>query len=110
MIGNSIAFRNRPWQNGGHPSAMPGCAKAPHGQNAEGQPRLETKLAPNPMENHSTWETILIGLLAILVVFWFSPGIKAAMERGKQAEANWGAALIPLGIVTLFVFFLILAS
>lgn len=62
------------------------------------------------MENHSTWETILIGLIALLVIFWFSPGIKAAFERGKQAEADWGAVLIPLGLVALFVFFLILAS
>ena len=58
----------------------------------------------------STWETILIGLIALLVIFWFSPGIKAAIKRGKQAEADWGAALIPLGLVALFVLFLILAS
>jgi hypothetical protein len=62
------------------------------------------------MENPSAWETLLIGLIALLVVFWFSPGIKAAIERGKQAEADWGAALIPLGLVALFVLFLILAS
>jgi len=62
------------------------------------------------VENHSTWETLLIGLIALLVIFWFSPGIKTAFERGKQAEADWGAVLIPLGLVILFVFFLILAS
>lgn len=62
------------------------------------------------MENHSTWETILLGLIAALVIVWFRPGIKAAMERGKQAEADWGSALIPLGLAALFVFFLILAS
>lgn len=62
------------------------------------------------MENHSIWEAVLVGLIATVVIFWFSPGIKAAMARGKQAEADWGAALIPLALVALFVFFLILAS
>lgn len=52
----------------------------------------------------------MIGLIALLLVFWFSPGIKASLERSKQAEADWGAVLIPLGLVALFVFFLILAS
>ncbi len=62
------------------------------------------------MENHSAWETILVGLIALLVIFWFSPGIKVAIERAKQAEADWSAVLTPLGLVVLFVFFLILAS
>lgn len=62
------------------------------------------------MENYSTWETILIGLVALLVIFWFGPGIKATQERAKSAEADWGAVLIPLGLVALFVFFLILAA
>lgn len=57
----------------------------------------------------STWETVLIGLVALLVIFWLSPGIKAAFERGKQTEADWGAVLMPLGLVVVFVFFLILA-
>ena len=62
------------------------------------------------METYSTWETILIGLIALLAIFWFSPGIKAAIERGKQVEADWAAVLIPLGLVALFVAFLILVS
>jgi hypothetical protein len=62
------------------------------------------------MGTPTTWESIVIGLLALLVIFWFSPGIKAALERGKKTPADWGAALIPLGIVALFVFFLILAT
>ncbi len=62
------------------------------------------------MQNLSTWETMLIGLIAVLAIFWFSPGIKAATERGKQVKADWPAALIPLGLVVLFVTFLILAS
>ena len=62
------------------------------------------------METPSTWESILIGLIALLVIFWFSPGIKAAIERNKQVESDWGSVLLPLAVVVLFVFFLILAS
>ena len=62
------------------------------------------------METYSTWETILIGLIALLAIFWFSPGVKAAIERGKHTEADWSAVLIPLGLVALFVFLLIIAS
>lgn len=62
------------------------------------------------MEDSSIWEMLLIGLLALLVIFWFSAGIKAASERAKQTPADWSAVLIPLALVTLFVFFLILAS
>ena len=62
------------------------------------------------MQDYPLWETIIIGLIALLAIFWFSPGIKAALERGKQVKADWPAVLIPLGVVVLFVFFLILAS
>ncbi len=62
------------------------------------------------METHSTWETLLIGLTALLAIFWFAPGIKAASERAGQAKADWASALIPLGLVALFVAFLIFAS
>ncbi|MEI7868575.1 MAG: hypothetical protein WCI11_11840 [Candidatus Methylumidiphilus sp.] len=62
------------------------------------------------MENYSIWETIAIGAIALLAIFWFSPGIKAALERGKQPQSDWTAVLIPLGLVALFVFFLIIAS
>ena len=62
------------------------------------------------MQNYSLWETIIIGLIALLVLFWFSPGIKAALGRGKQVQSDWPAVLIPLALVVLFVFFLIFAS
>ena len=62
------------------------------------------------MQDYSLWETITIGLIALLAIFWFSPGIKAALERGKQVQSDWPAVLIPLGVVVLFVFFLIFAS
>lgn len=62
------------------------------------------------MESPSTWESILIGLIALLVIFWFGSGIKATIERSKQTEADWGAVLLPLAVVVLFVFFLISIS
>ncbi len=55
----------------------------------------------------SMWEGILLGALAIFLIFWFRPGIKATMERSKKAEKDWTGALIPLGLVVLFVILLI---
>ncbi len=54
-----------------------------------------------------TWEQILLGALAILLFFWFRPGIKAAMEQSRQSEKDWKGALIPIGAVVLFVILLI---
>ena len=62
------------------------------------------------MQDYSLWETITIGLIALLAIFWVSPGIKAALVRGKQVKSDWPAVLIPLVVVVLFVFFLIFAS
>jgi predicted Co/Zn/Cd cation transporter (cation efflux family) len=71
---------------------------------------LQRIFGETDMENYSIWETIGIGMIALLAIFWFSPGIKAALERGKQVQADWPAVLIPLSVVALLVFFLILAS
>ncbi|HRX72381.1 MAG: hypothetical protein H6973_15285 [Gammaproteobacteria bacterium] len=59
------------------------------------------------MESAAWWEVLLGGVVALLVILWFRPGIKAALERGKTAKKDWPAALIPIGLVVLFVFFLI---
>jgi hypothetical protein len=71
---------------------------------------LKNIFGEKDMGNYSIWETIVIGMIVLLVIFWFSPGIKAAMERGKQVQTDWPGVLIPLGLVALLVFFLILAS
>ena len=57
-----------------------------------------------PME---TWEKILLGVVALLVLLWFRPGIKAAMEQSRNAERDWAGALIPIALVILFVLALI---
>jgi hypothetical protein len=58
------------------------------------------------METAATWEIILVGALAVLLVFLFRPGIKAALERSRNAKKDWPSVLIPLGLVVAFVLFL----
>jgi hypothetical protein len=58
------------------------------------------------METAATWEIILVGALAVLLVFLFRPGIKAALERSRNAKKDWPSVLIPLALVVVFVFFL----
>ncbi|MDG4555579.1 MAG: hypothetical protein P9E24_15225 [Candidatus Competibacter sp.] len=48
------------------------------------------------------WEILLGGVAALLVILWFRPGIKAAIERSRTAKKDWPAALIPLALVVLF--------
>lgn len=59
------------------------------------------------MESLSTIESLILGALVLLVLFWLGPGVKASLERSKNAEADWKAVLLPLGFVVLFVLFLI---
>ncbi len=59
------------------------------------------------METAAWWEILLGGVAALLVILWFQPGIKAAMERSKTAKKDWPAALIPIGLVVLFILLLI---
>jgi hypothetical protein len=56
----------------------------------------------------ATWEKILVGIAAVLLLLWLKPGLHAAIERGRAAgERDWGALLLPLGLVVLFVILLI---
>ncbi|MCP5158876.1 MAG: hypothetical protein H6974_01495 [Gammaproteobacteria bacterium] len=59
------------------------------------------------METTAWWELLLGGIVALLVILWFRPGIKAAMERSKTTQKDWPAVLIPIGLVVLFVILLI---
>ena len=55
------------------------------------------------------WEKILLGVLVLLVVLWFRPGIKAALQRSREAEnKDWKGVLLPIGAVVLFVLLLIM--
>ncbi|MDQ5908420.1 MAG: hypothetical protein QG599_511 [Pseudomonadota bacterium] len=59
------------------------------------------------MESTAWWEILLGGVAALLVVLWFSPGVKAALERSKTAKKDWPSALIPIALVVLFILLLI---
>ncbi|MGR6034377.1 MAG: hypothetical protein ACU4EQ_05770 [Candidatus Nitrosoglobus sp.] len=60
------------------------------------------------MEAVSTWEMILLGLIALLVILWFQPGIKVAFQHAAQVEQkDWKGFLLPIVLVALLVIFLI---
>ena len=59
------------------------------------------------MQTMSTWEMVLMGALAILVLFWAGPGVKATLEKSRQAkERDWVGLLVPLLLVVAFVLLL----
>ena len=60
------------------------------------------------MEPIATWEKLLLGVLALLVILWFSPGINKMMEVSRDAKSDWIGLAIPIAMVSLFVFLLIL--
>jgi di/tricarboxylate transporter len=63
------------------------------------------------MESTSVWEKLLLGVLVVLVILWFRPGIKAAFsERRHASQAEWLSALIPIALVAAFVVLLIILS
>ena len=53
------------------------------------------------------WEKLIIGVFALLILFWFFPGIKPMLEKSKDAPKDWAGVLIPIGLVVLFIIFLI---
>jgi hypothetical protein len=60
------------------------------------------------MEAMSTWEIILLGLVALLVILWFQPGIRSAFQHAKRVEQkDWRGFLLPIALVILFVIFLL---
>jgi len=57
------------------------------------------------------WEQILLGIAALLLVLFFWPGVKVAMDRSRQAEnKDWQGALVPIGLVVLFIIVLIIIA
>jgi hypothetical protein len=69
---------------------------------------FSTLQGSNPMEQMSTFEMIMLGAIALGVVFWIGPGIKGALQQSREAEnKDWAGVLLPIIIVVIFVFFLI---
>tara|TARA_B100001250_G_C19619040_1_gene708507 strand:- start:664 stop:852 length:189 start_codon:yes stop_codon:yes gene_type:complete len=57
------------------------------------------------------WEKVLLGIAAVIILFLFWPGVKQAMMQSKKVEnPDWSAALLPIGIVVLFVVILVMFS
>lgn len=54
------------------------------------------------------WEQLLGGAIALLVIFMFFPGIKATMEKSKNAEEkHWGTLILLTVILVAFVLLMI---
>ena len=54
------------------------------------------------------WMQLILGLVAIMAIFAFWPGIKAGMEQSRKAEnKDWAGLIFPLGLVVLFVVLLV---
>ena len=63
------------------------------------------------MESMPLWETILLGVLVVLVLLWFTPGLKNAFRDRKEASREeWMSVLIPIGLVAAFVALLIILT
>lgn len=55
----------------------------------------------------SLLENLLLGVIALGVIFWMKPGIRSSLKIGKNAESDWMGFLVPIGFVIMFVIFLI---
>lgn len=55
-----------------------------------------------------TWESVVLGIIAILLVIWMFPGVKERMLNSpKGSSDDWKALAFPLILVVLFILFLI---
>jgi len=60
------------------------------------------------MDPMATWEKLLLGVFALLLIFWLRPGLKAAFQRSAEAEEkDWMSLLIPFALLIGFVLLLI---
>ncbi|WP_253482176.1 hypothetical protein [Natronocella acetinitrilica] len=56
----------------------------------------------------ATWEVVLAGAVAALLVMFFLPRLRESMKRSsEQKEKDWRGALIPLLLVVIFVILLV---
>lgn len=56
------------------------------------------------MEPMATWEMVLVGIVVLLVLLWFRPGIRAGLRQSREAqERDWAGLMIPLLVVALLV-------
>ncbi len=55
----------------------------------------------------SMWENVLLGAMVLGIILWMKPGLKSSFKVGEKAESDWMGLLVPLGMVVIFVIFLI---
>lgn len=54
------------------------------------------------------WQQLLAGALGLLIIFMFFPGIKATMEKSKNAEEkHWGTLALLAIVLIAFVLLMI---
>ncbi len=54
------------------------------------------------------WQQLLAGAIGLLVIFMFFPGIKATMEKSKNAEEkHWGTLILLTIVLIAFVLLMI---
>ena len=54
------------------------------------------------------WEQLLLGVLGLGIIFLFFPGVKATMEKSRNAEEkHWGTLVLLAIAVIAFVIFLV---
>ena len=56
------------------------------------------------------WEQLLAGAIGLFVLFMFFPGIKATMERSKNAEEKHWGTLALLAVVLIAFIMLMISS
>ncbi|MBD3671658.1 MAG: hypothetical protein HUJ29_12885 [Gammaproteobacteria bacterium] len=55
-----------------------------------------------------TWESVVLGIIAIVLLIWLFPGVKERMLNSPKGSASdWKGLAIPLLVVVLFIVFLI---
>ena len=59
------------------------------------------------MDPLATWEKILLGILALLIILWFFPGVKTLMKQSADTPRDWPAVVLPLLAVVAFVVLLL---
>ncbi|ORU93249.1 MAG: hypothetical protein A6F70_05075 [Cycloclasticus sp. symbiont of Bathymodiolus heckerae] len=62
------------------------------------------------MVGMALWEQLALGAIVLLVIFWFKPGVAAALKQSEEAEKDWAGILLPIAAVILFVVFLLMTT
>ena len=60
------------------------------------------------MDTMAGWEQVLLGLLVVVILVWFFPGLKRSLKNSREAtSSDWKSLLVPIGSVVLFVLLLL---